>query len=79
MQMSLVLSVLFAAQTGGRRSLVVVVVVVFVVVVETRKKAIVGTPTAEEVEVETRLRGVAGRGLARDWVEVARLPSGPRA
>ena len=77
MQMSLVLSVLFAAQTGGRRSLVVVVV--FVVVVETRKKAIVGTPTAEEVEVETRLRGVAGRGLARDWVEVARLPSGPRA
>lgn len=41
------------------------------------EKAIVGTPTAEEVEVKTRLRGVAGRGLVRDWVEVARVPLGP--
>lgn len=31
-----------------------------------------GTPTAEEVEVETRLHCVAGRGLVRDWVEVVR-------
>lgn len=38
------------------------------------EKAIVGTPTAEEVEVKTRLRLVAGRGLVRDWVEVVWIP-----